>query len=1510
MRTYFRLTSFVLALLAATQVAGQTLEARKPFRKPSERHLTATENATGEIVVKFHDHVRARVSPSGQLNFLGQGNLGEARRLLRNSSLQPAIKVSPIELDALEAEAAANSGKAQPDLGGLISVRVADVNDKMGIEKLARRLNRLDSVEFATIKHSLKVSSALPTGYNGYCRLPVEPLLCVQVTTQAECDQLGGSYSLSPCTSQGVSPVLGPCCLDAAVAYPPNQDPNVQIQAVCVDATFEDCQAAGGLYGNGEFRGPFEWTDADGDGIAQPSEILPASNDFLAISCTDSGRGACALENQLVYDDNLARGGGINPLDPGNYPIGNAGGAIFNDPNAWHGGFDSLASPFPGDVDDDSVNALSYGACCIGNGTMFDGACVDLTLFDCFRAGGIWRGQEAAATQTSAVSPDDAGSCVTLDDDLDIQDEYEGELDEPCELLDSTSPLNGNSLGNAFQTYWSCFFNENGFEPWATVNLSPSRVSDLLPGPNVLGGPYSPSCANFDCCNAVIEISPDCANQWDEVCVQLAKSIRDCANTQLNAATALYGGNVYMPYRDEPTSNDYRTPVDVELVDLVVRLDPECNVRWDMTCAEYARLFSHRLNLVGDANSSRRRTPDLTALQHNLSAEQFDFEQTPVQQALDGLSSLQGSSVNAEPFEVAKARFIRSLPRAEINTQRAVVAYSGQGLGVRGLPGEPHIDGLDLDGDGVYEPKEDDTRSPGYWQLGERFSDFGLDGIPGQFVQGAIYPFPNSPVELTCIPVPLNLIAIAEQVYGDSFHDDPLTPEIEWVPDPVNNPGVIDVVNIGDPFPCEIISLAVNICGENIPLYNDPSRGRDFASTDEGECDGLYTNGTGGAEYAISWARNKDLNGGVEPIYDRSGLMSLDGRYGDGELVDRGDELFRGRGARIGVIDFAYHKGHEDLDQPGYQWKRFEMAPGVRSDANYEPRKPYVILEEGQTLLRFPEVGYPDHGTAVLGQLCALDEARDWVDASGNAFVNGDGEPEGVGITGIVPEAQPYFFPLISVEEGPRELTAWSNAIRAFGPGDILCAPYEPAGISTTLVASPDIVLLSQVAFDKGILVVVAAGNGKQDIDLEAADAGVDIESELGMCIVASSSFLDTGRGISTFANPAVDDGDIPNGFRARGSNFGTIVDLHFWDEYNVSCGYGDLYTSLVQDENQDQSADGYDIDRKRSYTGHFGGTSAAATNIAGAACALNGLARQLYGVPATPVGMRDSALKPYTVETPYNSATNPVGFEYNTLDTTPNRRLVYPIDLCPPDVCETLITIGWRPRIWEFGRDDSAVVQVATNLSGSIFEDDAPDLLGYYVIQGESNGNLFSLKGDDGGRLVISSEFALGSEGGSPGGNLNGSFGGESRPSSFNKVVERATRPVSGVVTDLLALAECPVDPSIITSITAEVQVLPPAAQFMLFGFSLWDNQSQRWRLVDIQLLPEEPGDPDLTLNFEALAGFGLSDRYVDPQSRTWARVWTWTLDSLLGGTNEALDISYDLLNIEFNYGPDSGGP
>ena len=57
----------------------------------------------------------------------------------------------------------------------------------------------------------------------------------------------------------------------------------------------------------------------------------------------------------------------------------------------------------------------------------------------------------------------------------------------------------------------------------------------------------------------------------------------------------------------------------------------------------------------------------------------------------------------------------------------------------------------------------------------------------------------------------------------------------------------------------------------------------------------------------------------------------------------------------------------------------------VIPNGRYLPRKPYVIVEKDVTMVTIPEIGYPDHGTAVLGQLSALDEARDWGEAKRKA---------------------------------------------------------------------------------------------------------------------------------------------------------------------------------------------------------------------------------------------------------------------------------------------------------------------------------------------------------------------------------------------------------------------------------------------------------------------------------------------------------------------------------------------
>ena len=65
----------------------------------------------------------------------------------------------------------------------------------------------------------------------------------------------------------------------------------------------------------------------------------------------------------------------------------------------------------------------------------------------------------------------------------------------------------------------------------------------------------------------------------------------------------------------------------------------------------------------------------------------------------------------------------------------------------------------------------------------------------------------------------------------------------------------------------------------------------------------------------------------------------------------------------------------------------------------------------------------------------------------------------------------------------------------------------------------------------------------------------------------------------------------------------------------------------------QPKNPNDFGVDRRRTYTSRFGGTSAAATQIAGAV-RLQGLAKQYFQYSGqSQQGLRDIALKPYPAE-------------------------------------------------------------------------------------------------------------------------------------------------------------------------------------------------------------------------------------------------------------------------------------
>ena len=85
-------------------------------------------------------------------------------------------------------------------------------------------------------------------------------------------------------------------------------------------------------------------------------------------------------------------------------------------------------------------------------------------------------------------------------------------------------------------------------------------------------------------------------------------------------------------------------------------------------------------------------------------------------------------------------------------------------------------------------------------------------------------------------------------------------------------------------------------------------------------------------------------------------------------------------------------------------------------------------------------------------------------------------------------------------------MTAWFRAVAELGPGDVICAAYDPAGINTSCAENEAIVTISQLAFREGIVAVVAAGNGRQEcVPATGTGGGDDEGAEDGMFIVGGS---------------------------------------------------------------------------------------------------------------------------------------------------------------------------------------------------------------------------------------------------------------------------------------------------------------------------------------------------------------------------------------------------------------------
>jgi hypothetical protein len=244
-----------------------------------------------------------------------------------------------------------------------------------------------------------------------------------------------------------------------------------------------------------------------------------------------------------------------------------------------------------------------------------------------------------------------------------------------------------------------------------------------------------------------------------------------------------------------------------------------------------------------------------------------------------------------------------------------------------------------------------------------------------------------------------------------------------------------------------------------------------------------------------------------------------------------------GRGVNVKVVDIegGWRTTHEDMPALFYQ---------------------------GGT--QYNDIGWRNHGTAVLGEIVGVN----------NAY----------GVTGIASSAR------AGVESIGSQSTAsaLTRAATAVGLGGIVLVELHSQGPSDGTACTCNTGQCNYIAMEywqanydairtataNGVIVVEAAGNGSANLD-SSAYGGLFNRS------VRDSGAIIVGASTATTRAPMC------------WTNYGSRVDVHGWGERVYSMGYGDVFSS-----GEDQY-----------YTATFSGTSSASPIVVGAAASAQGVA-------------------------------------------------------------------------------------------------------------------------------------------------------------------------------------------------------------------------------------------------------------------------------------------------------------
>ena len=407
-----------------------------------------------------------------------------------------------------------------------------------------------------------------------------------------------------------------------------------------------------------------------------------------------------------------------------------------------------------------------------------------------------------------------------------------------------------------------------------------------------------------------------------------------------------------------------------------------------------------------------------------------------------------------------------------------------------------------------------------------------------------------------------------------------------------------------------------------------------------------------------------------------------------------------GAGIKIGVLETSAFLNHEEfiLSAPADNPLRPFDGPLLKT--------PRVIAEEDQTpyLLEQGAISAM-HGTNVLGVLFAADN--------------------GFGINGAVPNAQGYFYPIVSVEEGSRAQNAVITALEDFQSGDVMNFswgfsagyPYF-AGNYQPVTSDLGFSVLVALASDLGITCVVAAGGdqlGGGPI-LGVGDSGaILVGASLTGNVVAQTNSGEIAGEVVNGPQPSLAGKTYtfnPTGLTACETNIFDVtinpvrykfsndsgtgaedstIDLNAPGQFIPTAGYSVTHMNTIVANPTNWLFNGINdapstgptpelqADKLRSYTQDFSGTSASAALISGVVASAQAAARQFYGAPLAPRTLRALLTNPLFNFEQCNAdqGNGTIGFWPNLTQTGPQ---ILSTPFADGNLTDIVIHTGTRP--------------------------------------------------------------------------------------------------------------------------------------------------------------------------------------------------------------------------------------